>query len=43
MDLSKLLLGFVKLEEMLHAMQRSFVTGGGCDCDKAIFIQFGLI
>ena len=43
MDLSKLLLGFVKVEEMLHAMQRSFVTGGGCDCDKAIFIQFGLI
>ena len=37
MDLSKLLLGFVKVEEMLHAMQRNVVTGGGCECDKAIY------
>ena len=43
MDLSKLLLGFVKVEEMLHATQRNVVTVGGCDCVKAIFIQFGLI
>ena len=36
-NLSKLLLGFVKVEEMLHATQRNVVTGGGCDCDKAIY------
>ena len=37
MDLSKFLHGFVKVEEMLHATQRNVVTGGGCDCDKAIY------
>ena len=37
MDFSKSLHGFVKVEEMLHATQRNVVTGGGCDCDKAIY------
>ena len=23
--------------EMVHATQRNVVTGGGCDCDKAIY------
>ena len=37
MDLSNLPHGFVKVEEMLHGTQRNVVTGGGCECDKAIY------
>ena len=36
-NLSNLPRGFVKVEEMLHGTQRNVVTGGGCECDKAIY------